>query len=145
MQIEASTSPTEGLLFDGDIFGLRRDTIRVDTICLKINQDSLGLEYVTRIVKKPFRKQSSFAAELSGKIRNTFADAQLTYADGKGETGVLLGVRMDKERDGLRFHLFPDKPIVAFHVPYETGKSGYYNIPNFRDGMGIHLAIGYPF
>ena len=34
---------------------------------------------------------------------------------------------------------------IGLHVPYETGKSGYYNIPNFRDGMGIHLAIGYPF
>jgi hypothetical protein len=132
MQIEASTSPTEGLLFDGDIFGLRRDTIRVDTICLKINQDSLGLEYVTRIVKKPFRKQSSFAAELSGKIRNTFADAQLTYADGKGETGVLLGVRMDKERDGLRFHLFPDKPIVAFHA-FSLNSDNYILYRNKRD------------
>ncbi|WP_370460001.1 BamA/TamA family outer membrane protein [Bacteroides sp. 519] len=34
---------------------------------------------------------------------------------------------------------------VALHLPYETGKSGYYNIPKFKDGMGWHLAIGYPF
>lgn len=34
---------------------------------------------------------------------------------------------------------------IALHVPYETGKKGYYNIPRFKDGLGFHLAIGYPF
>ena len=34
---------------------------------------------------------------------------------------------------------------IALHVPYDTGKSGYYNIPRFKDGMGLHFAIGYPF
>ncbi len=34
---------------------------------------------------------------------------------------------------------------IGLHVPYETDKSGYYNIPNFKDGLGFHLAIGYPF
>ena len=24
-------------------------------------------------------------------------------------------------------------------------KSGYYNIPKFKDGLGLHFAIGYPF
>lgn len=34
---------------------------------------------------------------------------------------------------------------IALHAPYETGKSGYYNIPKFKDGLGLHFAIGYPF
>lgn len=34
---------------------------------------------------------------------------------------------------------------IALHVPYETSKKGYYNIPRFKDGMGLHFAIGYPF
>ncbi|MDL2211169.1 outer membrane protein assembly factor, partial [Bacteroides sp. OttesenSCG-928-M17] len=34
---------------------------------------------------------------------------------------------------------------VAIHAPYDTGKSGYYNIPKFSDGLGVHFAIGYPF
>ena len=34
---------------------------------------------------------------------------------------------------------------IGLHVPYDTGKKGYYNIPDFKDGMGVHLAIGYPF
>lgn len=34
---------------------------------------------------------------------------------------------------------------IGLHAPYETSKTGYYNIPTFKDGLGIHLAIGYPF
>jgi hypothetical protein len=34
---------------------------------------------------------------------------------------------------------------VGLHVPYYTGKSGFYNIPHFKDAQSIHLAVGYPF
>ena len=54
--------------------------------------------------------------------------------------GTGLGIRYD-----LSFLILRLDWGVALHVPYETGKSGYYNIPRFKDGMGLHLAIGYPF
>ena len=53
-------------------------------------------------------------------------------------TGV--GVRYD-----LTFLIIRLDMGIALHVPYETGKSGYYNIPKFKDGLGLHFAIGYPF
>ena len=35
---------------------------------------------------------------------------------------------------------------IAIHAPYDTGKRGYFNIPTtFRNIVGFHLAIGYPF
>lgn len=34
---------------------------------------------------------------------------------------------------------------IGLHVPYESGKSGFYNISRFKDGQSIHLAVGYPF
>lgn len=34
---------------------------------------------------------------------------------------------------------------VGLHLPYDTGKSGWYNIPKFRDALGFHLTVGYPF
>ena len=53
-------------------------------------------------------------------------------------TGV--GIRYDLTFLVIRLDLG-----IALHVPYETGKSGYYNIPKFKDGLGFHFAIGYPF
>lgn len=54
--------------------------------------------------------------------------------------GTGIGIRYD-----LSFLILRLDWGIALHVPYETGKRGYYNIPNFKDGMGIHFAIGYPF
>ena len=31
---------------------------------------------------------------------------------------------------------------IGLHLPY---KSGFYNLPNFKDSQSLHLAIGYPF
>ena len=51
-----------------------------------------------------------------------------------------FGVRYDLEFLVLRFDVG-----VALHYPYDTGKSGYYNIPSFAKGYAWHFAIGYPF
>lgn len=54
--------------------------------------------------------------------------------------GTGVGVRYDLEFLVLRVDWG-----VGIHVPYDTGKSGYYNIRKFKDGQTIHIAVGYPF
>lgn len=54
--------------------------------------------------------------------------------------GTGAGVRYDMNFLVIRFDVG-----VGLHVPYETGKSGYYNLPSFKKSLGYHLAIGYPF
>ncbi|MCD8071864.1 MAG: BamA/TamA family outer membrane protein [Alistipes sp.] len=84
------------------------------------------------------------------------------------DAGNIWLIRSDPERPGGRFHLknlgrelatgtgaglrYDISYLViradlgiGIHLPYDTGKSGYYNIPRFKDGLGFHLAIGYPF
>ena len=34
---------------------------------------------------------------------------------------------------------------LALHSPYDTGKSGYFNINRFKDAHTLNFAIGYPF
>ncbi|MBQ9666261.1 MAG: BamA/TamA family outer membrane protein [Bacteroidaceae bacterium] len=34
---------------------------------------------------------------------------------------------------------------VGVHLPYDTGKSSYYNIRKFKDAVAVHFAVGYPF
>lgn len=70
-----------------------------------------------------------FDAVLSGK---RFFD-QIALGSG-------LGLRFDMSMLVVRADLG-----VAIHAPYHTGKSGYYNIRKFKDGLAFHLAIGYPF
>ncbi|EGF58316.1 BamA/TamA family outer membrane protein [Bacteroides fluxus] len=54
--------------------------------------------------------------------------------------GTGVGLRYD-----LDFLVFRLDLGIGLHDPYDTGKSGYYNIPKFKDSMALHFAIGYPF
>lgn len=51
--------------------------------------------------------------------------------------GTGVGLRYD-----LDFFVIRVDWGVGLHLPY---KSGFYNLPNFKDSQSIHLAIGYPF
>ena len=54
--------------------------------------------------------------------------------------GTGAGLRYDLSFLVVRFDVG-----VGLHLPYETTRKGWYNIPRFRDALGFHLAIGYPF
>ena len=55
--------------------------------------------------------------------------------------GTGMGLRFDMSMLVIRADLG-----IAIHAPYDTEKSGYYNITDFKhDGWAFHLAIGYPF
>lgn len=55
--------------------------------------------------------------------------------------GTGMGLRLDYESIVIRLDLG-----IAIHAPYDTGRSGYYNIPKlWRDGMTLNFGIGYPF
>lgn len=54
--------------------------------------------------------------------------------------GTGLGFRYDLDFLVLRFDIG-----VGIHAPYDTGRSGYYNMRRFWDSLGFHIAVGYPF
>lgn len=54
--------------------------------------------------------------------------------------GTGFGLRYDLDFLVVRFDVG-----IGLHAPYDTGKSGYYNMTKFWDSLGFHLAVGYPF
>lgn len=132
LNLSAYTSPEEGFRLNAGVYGLMRDTTRLDSIRFAIQQDSLGLIYNADVIKHNYRKQPSFTASVHGKIRNTYADAEFRYTDGQEHTGILLGIRADKEPDGIRLHLFPEDPIIAFR-PFKLNRDNYILYKNMKD------------
>ena len=65
------------------------------------------------------------------KMKNFFNELAL---------GTGVGLRFDMTMLVVRADLG-----IALHAPYQTTKSGYFNIPSFKDLLAFHLAIGYPF
>lgn len=54
--------------------------------------------------------------------------------------GTGVGLRFDMQMLVVRADLG-----IGIHAPYDTGKSGYFNMPSFKKALAFHLAIGYPF
>ena len=65
------------------------------------------------------------------EIKNLFKETAL---------GTGVGIRYDFDFLVLRLDWG-----VGLHLPYDTGRSGYFNIGKFKDVQTLHLAIGYPF
>ena len=54
--------------------------------------------------------------------------------------GSGLGLRYDLNYLVIRFDVG-----VGLHLPFETTRQGYYNLPKFANSIGYHFAVGYPF
>ena len=54
--------------------------------------------------------------------------------------GTGVGLRFDISMFVVRADLG-----IGIHAPYDTGRSGYYNMTSFGKSLAFHLAIGYPF
>lgn len=54
--------------------------------------------------------------------------------------GTGAGIRYDLDYIVVRFDVG-----IGLHIPYDTGIHHWYNIPKFKDSLGFHLAVGYPF
>ncbi len=51
-----------------------------------------------------------------------------------------IGIRYDLDYFVLRLDWG-----IGLHVPYKTARSGFFNIPNFKDAQCLNFSIGYPF
>lgn len=139
IDLDAFTSPEVGLRMDGGIYSFARDTFLIDTIKAMVRPDSAGLFYAVDVVKKKYQLQQPFKIHLQGSVRDKYGDAELTYTNHHNEKAVHLGIRGIKEPQGFRFHLFPDKPIIASGT-YELNPDNYFRFRN-RNDMEANIRL----
>lgn len=60
----------------------------------------------------------------------------------KADLGIDIGCGL---RYDLDFFVLRLDWGLAIHAPYDTGKSGFFNIKKFKDAQCLNFAIGYPF
>ncbi len=76
------------------------------------------------------------------KGQNRYEDTKFTLKNFFRDMALGTGVGLRYDLDFLILRLDWG---FALHVPYETGKSGFFNINSFKDSQTLHFAIGYPF
>lgn len=142
LELNMNTSPEKGIQVDGGVYKLLRDTFLLDTIKMRLWQDTVGIFYEAGVVKNKFKKQAPFSAMLSGKLLTGYADALLKFTNEKGKTGILLGGSVQKEDEGgVRLHFFPYEPILAFN-PFTLNEDNYILIRNEKDISADFLLKG---
>lgn len=114
------TAPDWGINGKAAVHALKVDTLQLDTVFFTVKQDTTLMKLRAGVINGPKNPQFSFSTTLTGEIRDRNAELLVDYKNGKGETGVLLGVNArplfegQGKGNGIAFTLIPEKPIVAF-------------------------------
>ena len=130
--VNASASPDDGLKVNGLLLSLIKDTTRIDTVRLDVRQDTYGINYTFDVVKNRFRRQEAYQVGLKGSLTYGGGDVEMVYRDDRKETGLLVGVRAEKQPDGVYYQVFPENPILAYH-PFTVNADNYIKVKNLKD------------
>lgn len=120
MSLHFGFTPAYGINGRTAVHGLRVDSLQLDTIFFTVSQDTTRMKLQGGIINGPKNPQFVFRSTLTGEIRNEDAELTVDYTDGKGQTGVLLGLNARPltgghgKGDGIILNLIPAEPIIAF-------------------------------
>lgn len=113
-------TPERGINGRTSVHGLRMDSLQLDTIFFVVHQDTTRMTLQGGVTNGPKNPQFVFRSTLTGEIRNEDAELTVNYVDGKGKTGVLLGINArpltegNGKGNGLLLNLTPAEPVVAY-------------------------------
>ena len=114
------STPQVGINGRTALHGLRMDSLQLDTIFFTVRQDTARMKLQGGVTNGPRNPQFVFRSTLTGEIRNEDASLTVDYVDGKGRTGVLLGLNARPlteghgKGNGILLNVVPAQPIVAF-------------------------------
>ncbi len=125
----------------------------------RYHTDEAGLSYLDQTGDVKFVANLEYRPRLFGNLYGAvFLDAGNVWAlhsnDYRGGESVFkwrsivrdmavgtgVGIRYD-----LDFFVIRVDWGIGLHIPYDTGKSGFFNIQRLKDCQSLHLAVGYPF
>lgn len=92
MNVNIRTSPAEGLNASMNLYGLKTDSLALDTIYFNATQQPDKISFNSGVIAndKPF--QEAFDITLNGDIGADKANATIEYLNGKKECGVNIGM-----------------------------------------------------
>lgn len=156
LSVKFGTAPNWGINGKAAIHNLKVDTLQLDTIFFTVQQDTIQMNLRGGVINGPNNPQFSFSTILTGEIHDKDAELTVEYKNGKGETGVLLGVNArplfegQGKGDGVAFTLIPQEPIIAFRkFHFNENHNWFYLHKNMRvyanvdmldaEGMGFRV------
>jgi len=114
VDIDIDSSPEEGLRGGGHIYSLNVDSTQIDTIALRLWQESDSLRYKLRVENNKRNPQFVFKSLLEGALAEKSAGVNVSVWDAKNVLGVKLGALAEMGDSGINVHLTPYDPIIGY-------------------------------
>lgn len=117
-------SPHTGVNGAFNLYGLRTDSLKLDTIYIHAHQQADTLFFDSGIKALANKWQEAFNASLHGFIGSTDALARVEYFNGRGEKGVDLGLRADLHDKGIILRVAPETATILYR-PFMANAGNY--------------------
>lgn len=142
-------TPRIGINGRGSIHHLQIDTLQLDSIYFAAHQDTTRLRLRAGVENESKDPRMTFKSTITGEVRSDDAEVTLDFVNGKGETGLLLGVNARPAEDGVLFSLTPEEPVIGFHPFRFDGHNSVFLQNDLRlqadvkmlDSLGMGLRL----
>lgn len=114
LSLHLVSSPDEGFSGQGHMHSFNTGAILLDTIRWDIRQLPNGIMLDARAANSARNRVVTFSSQAKAMLTSTGVEASLLFLDAKGKKSVDLGIAIDLNADGVRAHLTPLNPIIAY-------------------------------
>lgn len=114
LHLDLNSCPQTGLKGNGHLYTLNTGAILLDTIQWSIAQDDEGVTLKSRIRNGLKNRVVSFQSTLQARLTSNGTAIHLDYIDAKGKKGVDLGLEANVTAEGIKIHMTPLNPIIAY-------------------------------
>lgn len=135
--MDVDSSPVEGLNGEAFLYGLRTDSLVLDTLYLDIAQDVDGIHLLGGVVNGPKQGQEAFDVTLEGNVGDNNAQVLVQYLNARREQGVYMGMTAELNPHGIRMKVFPEQPTLVYR-PFTVNRDNYIDL---LDNGRIHAHL----
>lgn len=137
MHVDMTASAAEGLVGEAYLYGLRMDSLELDTIFLNMRHDVDGIVLTSGVISNAKPRQEAFDIELEGSIGDNTGQIIVKYLNAQKEVGVNMGVKADLRRRGIRMQLVPEEPTLLYR-PFSVNADNFIYL---ADNGRIHARV----
>ena len=119
-----NTSSANGINSSAYLYGLRTDSLRLDTITFRAIQNTTGIILTGGVKANHTKQQEAFGISLDGGIFNGNARMMVKYDNAQNQTGALIGMEAVLRDKGISLHMLPEAPILVYRK-FQLNKDNY--------------------
>ncbi len=149
-KLTLSTSPEDGITGRFRLFGLKTDSMQIDTIRMSMDHDSLRyLRFHGEVANRRNNPTLVFRSVAEAYFFETKVGVDMKYFDADRQLGAMFGVHAEMQDSGIHVHFTPDRPIIGYKE-FNLNHDNYIMLSRDQrvtagidliadDGMGVKL------